>query len=56
MKAFLEYWKAHNGKRALFGVLLIGIGVYGWITRTPESWTVILFGCGLLGLTAVDKG
>lgn len=56
-KTIADYFKNHNGKRALFGILLIAAGVYGYLTAKDATVTGVILGLGatLLGLTTADK-
>ena len=57
MKGIVSYFKEHNGKRALFGILLLIVGSAGYWTGKDSTVTILIFGYGtaLLGLTAVDR-
>jgi hypothetical protein len=57
MNAFISWWRDHNGKRALFGFLLLMLATYGYITKLDTTATIAIFGFGttLLGLTTADK-
>jgi hypothetical protein len=57
VNSILAWLKEHNGKRALFGILLMALAAYGYITKLDTTATIAIFGMGstLLGLTTVDK-
>jgi hypothetical protein len=54
-KTIANYFKEHNGKRALFGILLLLVGMWGYMEDKDSSLTmaIIVMGAGLLGLTSL---
>ena len=57
MSKLVAWLKEHNGKRALFGILMLALAAYGYLKRLDTTATIAIFGMGttLLGLTTADK-
>jgi len=49
----IHFFKEHNGKRAMLGIALLGLGGWGYITAKDATLTGVVMGLGatLLGLT-----
>jgi len=60
-----KFWRAHNGKRAMFGVAILGAALVAYFGYLAGAWqqhydstltmTMFLTGGGLLGLTSTDR-